>query len=107
MTNPKSAVAPEPTPAEFVARWQRWLTRAYNEVVVLRDYEASCDDLVKVVEANRAIPQPNYVMDYIRELYGIAVAVGIRRQSDADRQGRVANLRHVMTVGCLPMSEIT
>ena len=25
------------TDAELVERWERWLTRAYNEVVVLRD----------------------------------------------------------------------
>jgi hypothetical protein len=98
MTSPKATGVPaEPTAAELVERWERWLTRAYSEVVVLRDYEASWDDLVDVVEANRAIPQPNHVMDFIRELYGIAVAVGIRRQSDADRQGRVANLRHVIS----------
>ena len=101
MKSPKAAgVLAEPTAAELIEPWERWLTRAYNEVVVLRDYEASWDELVDVVKANRAIPQPNHVMDFIRELYGVAVAVGIRRQSDADRQGRVANLRHVISDIC-------
>ncbi len=85
----------KPTAADLVERWERWLTRAYAEVVVLRDYEASWDDLDDAVKANRAIPQPNHVMDFIQQLFGIAVAVGIRRQSDADR--RAANLRRVIS----------
>jgi hypothetical protein len=85
---------PEPQIGELRERWDRWLQRAYDDVVVLHGHQASWDELVQAVEGNDAIPTPNHVMDYIHELYGIVIAVGIRRQ--ADKGDDVANLRRLI-----------
>lgn len=84
----------EPEIEELRERWTRWLRRAYDDVVVLHDHQSSWDELVDAVEGNAGIPSPNHVMDFIRELYGIVIAVGIRRQ--ADKGDDVANLRRLI-----------
>jgi hypothetical protein len=85
---------PPPTPAELHERWGRWLRRSYDDIVLLHGYQAQWDELVDVVDSNRHIPQPNHVMDFVRDLYGVTIAVGIRRQ--ADKSDDVANLRRLI-----------
>jgi len=60
----------------------------------MHDYQASWDELVDIVEGNPYIPAPNHVMDFIRETYGVVIAVGVRRQ--ADKSADVANLRRLI-----------
>lgn len=90
-------IAPAPASPgeeELRQRWSRWLERAQEEIVIMHDHQASWDDLVDIVEGNPYIPAPNHVMDFIRDLYGIVIAVGVRRQ--ADKSEDVANLRRLM-----------
>ena len=90
-------VAPGPVPIDDETqrdRWSRLLDRAYSDIVVLHDYQASWDELVAVVDDNPYIPAPNHVMDFVRDLYGIVVAVGVRRQ--VDRNGDVAGLARLI-----------
>lgn len=89
-----AAPAPRPQIEELHERWERWLRRAYDDVVVLHGHQSSWDELVQAVNRNTAIPVPNHVMDFIHELYGIVIAVGIRRQ--ADKGDDVANLRRLI-----------
>lgn len=85
---------PPPPAAELHERWARWLQRSYDDVVLLHGYQAQWDELVDVVESNPHIPVPNHVMDFVRDLYGVTIAVGIRRQ--ADKSDDVANLRRLI-----------
>lgn len=68
--------------SEIRERWARWLDAIYDDVLTLRLYQANWVEMREVLEANPSIPQPNHVADWIYDLYGIVMAVGVRRQGD-------------------------
>lgn len=60
----------------------------------LQHYRDNWRELQAALDANPLIPQPNYVADWIREMYGLTIAVGIRRQGDRARD--VITLRRLI-----------
>lgn len=78
--------------------WEDWIERIWLDVCWLRDTESVWNELIDMVETNPEIPEPGPFLDWIRDLYAVFVAVGIRRQADPGNENfaDVVTLRRLL-----------
>jgi hypothetical protein len=69
---------------EIHERWAFWVTEVIsNDIFKLRAYQKMWKELVEIAQSNSDIPNPQPFLRWITELYGVFIAIGIRRQADS------------------------
>jgi hypothetical protein len=81
---------------EIHEKWAVWVTEVIsNDIFKLRVYQRMWRELVDIAHSNSDIPNPQPFLRWITELYGVFIAIGIRRQ--ADSSSGVINLSRLLS----------
>jgi hypothetical protein len=76
-------------------KWTVWVTEVIaNDIFKLRVYQRRWKELVDIAQSNPDIPDPQPFLRWITELYGVFIAIGIRRQADSSRD--VINMHRLL-----------
>ncbi|MHB8671751.1 MAG: hypothetical protein ACYDAD_14525 [Acidimicrobiales bacterium] len=69
----------------LIATWTGWIDQVARDVMLLRAHQLRWEELLDVVQTNQGLPKDNAPLRWIAELYGAAMVVGLRRQTDRRR----------------------
>jgi hypothetical protein len=70
----------------ILTKWRAWLESIRVDVAHLHLNRHLWRELVAIVRANPAIPEPGHIMGWFATLYGTTQAIGIRRHADRSTQ---------------------
>ena len=94
MTSSEGDIAPVINEAQLLEQWKRWLDGINDDIYRLHIDRYYWRELSEMVQRNRAIPSPGYIMRWFLRLFLNNVAIGIRRQ--AERRGDVITLGRLL-----------